>query len=117
MEVSEENPEMESLTRALPKEFLGENSKTKDVDKDQCRYCCEIGHWVKDCPQKKKDQEKGDTEDTFTGLSEIAQDFYGTRATDMFHGITDIYVESDEEGNILEPEENDKLQDQEEYLN
>ena len=31
---------------------------------------------VKDCPQKKKDQEKGDTEDvyTFTGLSEIAQE-------------------------------------------
>ena len=33
----------------------------------------------------------------------------------MFHGITDIYVESDEEDNVLEPEENDKLQDQEEY--
>ena len=31
----------------------------------------------------------------------------------MFHGITDIYVESDEEDNILEPEENDKPQDQE----
>ena len=47
----------------------------KDVDKDRCRYCCEIGHLVKDCPQKKKDQEKGDNEDAFTGLSEIAQDF------------------------------------------
>ena len=35
----------------------------------------------------------------------------------MFHGITDIYVESDEEDNILEPEENDKPRDQEEYLN
>ena len=33
------------------------------------------------------------------------------------HGITDIYVESDEEDNILEPEENNKSQDQEEYLN
>ena len=50
-------------------------------------------------------------------LSEIAQDFYGARATDMFHGITDIYVESDEEDNILEPEVDDKPQDQEEYLN
>ena len=69
-----------------------ENSKMKDVDKDRCRYCHEIGHWVKNCPQKKKDQEKGDNEDTFTGLSEIAQDFYGARATDMFHGITEIYV-------------------------
>ena len=35
----------------------------------------------------------------------------------MFHGIRDIYVESDEEDEILEPEENDKSQDQEEYLN
>ena len=35
----------------------------------------------------------------------------------MFHGITDIYVESDEEDNILEPEKNDKPHDQEEYLN
>ena len=35
----------------------------------------------------------------------------------MFHGITDIYVESDEEDNILEPKENDKTQDQGEYLN
>ena len=87
------------------------------MDKDRCRYCNEIGHWVKDCPQKKKDQKKGDTEDTFTGLSEIAQDFYGARSADMFHGITDIYVESDEEDNILEPEEDDKPQDQEEYLN
>ena len=103
-----------SPTKRVPRE----NSKTKDVDKDRCRYCREIGHWVKDCPQKKKDQEKGDTEDTFTGLSEIAQDLYGARATDMFHGITEIYVESDEEGQILEPEEQtEKPQDQEEYLN
>ena len=103
-----------SPTKRVPRE----NSKTKDVDKDRCRYCREIGHWVKDCPQKKIDQEKGDTEDTFTGLSEIAQDFYGVGATDMFHGITEIYVESDEEGQILEPEEQtEKPQDQEEYLN
>ena len=35
----------------------------------------------------------------------------------MFHGITEIYVES-EEGQILEPEEHtEKPQDQEEYLN
>ena len=66
MEVSEENPEVVSLTRALPKRVPRENSKTKDVDKDRCRYCRKIGHWVKDCPQK-KDQEKGDNEDTFTG--------------------------------------------------
>ena len=34
----------------------------------------------------------------------------------MFHGITEIYVESDEEEQILEPEEDTgKPQDQEEY--
>ena len=65
----------------------------------------------------RKRPRKKDTEDTFTGLSEIAQDFYGATATDMFHGITDIYVESDGEENILEPEEDDKPQVQEEYLN
>ena len=103
-----------SPTKRVPRE----NSKTKDVDKDRCRYCREIGHWVKDCPQEKKDQEKGDTEDTFTGLSEIAQDFYGARSTDMFHGITEIYEETDEEEKFLEPEEEtEKPQDQEDYLN
>ena len=35
----------------------------------------------------------------------------------MFHGIPDIYVESDGEDNILEPEKDDNPQDQEEYLN
>ena len=46
-----------SPTKRVPRE----NSKTKDANKDRCRYCCEIGHWVKDCPQKKKDQEKTDS--------------------------------------------------------
>ena len=35
----------------------------------------------------------------------------------MFHGITDIYVESDEEDNIRESEADDKSQDRGEYLN
>ena len=35
----------------------------------------------------------------------------------MFHGIPDIYVESDGEDNILEPEKDDNPQDQKEYLN
>ena len=73
-----------------------ENSKTKDVDKDRCRYCREIGHWIKDCPQKKKDDEKGAEGATgaFSNLSEIAQDFYGT--SEVFHGITEIYIETNE---------------------
>ena len=99
-----------SPTKRVPRE----NSKTKDADKDRCRYCREIGH----CPQKKKDQEGRDTENTFAGLSEIAQDFYRTKTTDMFHGITEIYVESEEEEQISEQEEGtEKLQDQIEYLN
>ena len=74
-----------------------ENSKTKDADRDRCRYCREIGHWVKDCPQKKRDDEKASegATGTFSNLSEIAQDFYGT--PDVFHGITDIYKENQEE--------------------
>ena len=82
-----------------------ENSKTKDVDKDRCRYCREIGHWVKDCPQKKKDdaKEAEGSNDNFTNLNEIAQDFYGT--SDIFHGITEIYKHSYEEDEQEQKEE------------
>ena len=76
-----------------------ENSKTKDVDRDRCRYCREIGHWVKDCPQKKRDDEKGSegATGTFSNLSEIAQDFYGN--PEIFHGITEIYKDQQENEN------------------
>ena len=90
-----------SPTKWVPRE----NSKTKDVDKDKCRYCHEIGHWVKDCPQKKKDQGNTESESAFAGLSDIAQDFYGNRSTEMFHGITEIYEESEEELEVPETEE------------
>ena len=69
-------------------------------------------------PQKKKDQDKADTENAFAGLSDIAQDFYGNRSTEMFHGITEIYEESEEELEVPELEdEEDKVQDRIEYLN
>ena len=87
-----------------------ENSKTKDADRDRCRYCREIGHWVKDCPQKKRDDEKASegATGTFSNLSEIAQDFYGT--PDVFHGITDIYKENQEDqGGPQETETEDLL--------
>ena len=93
-----------SPTKRVPRE----NSKTKDPDKDRCRYCREIGHWVKDCPQKQKDMAKKDTESAFSGLNEIAQDFYADRTTDVFHGITEDYVQSEEEetsqDNGMEPQ-------------
>ena len=103
-----------SPTKRVPRE----NSKTKDVDKDRCRYCREIGHWVKDCPQKKKDQEKTESDSAFAGLSDIAQDFYGNRSTEMFHGITEIYEESEDKLEVPEIEDGgDQVQDKVEYLN
>ena len=47
----------------------------------------------KTAAQKEKDLAKKDTENAFSGLSEIAQDFYGDRTTEMFHGITEDYVD------------------------
>ena len=113
-EASEENLGEENLTKVPPKEFP-ENSKTKDADKDRCRYCREIGHWVKDCPQKEKDLAKKDTENAFSGLSEIAQDFYGDRTTEMFHGITEDYVDSSKEG--APGQQDGDSQDPTDYLN
>ena len=43
-----------SPTKRVPRE----NSKTKDVDKDRCRYCRKIGHWVKDCPKRRRTKRK-----------------------------------------------------------
>ena len=73
---------------------------------------------MKDCPQKKKDQEKTESDNAFAGLSDIAQDFYGNRSTEMFHGITEIYEESEDELEFSETEDGrDQTQDQVEYLN
>ena len=58
---------------------------------------------------------KKDTENAFSGLSEIAQDFYGDRTTEMFHGITEDCVESEEE-EALGQQDGDS-QDQTNYLN
>ena len=100
----------QKFDRSPTKRNPRENSKTKDVDRDRCRYCREIGHWVKDCPQKKRDDEKASegATGTFSNLSEIAQDFYGT--PDVFHGIKDIYKENqeDKEG-PQEPETEDPI--------
>ena len=58
---------------------------------------------------------KRDTENAFLGLSEIAQDFYGDRTTEMFHGITEDYVESEEEE--APGQQGGDSQDQTNYLN
>ena len=89
------------------------NSKTKDADKDRCRYCREIGHWERDCPQKKGDQSK--TEDpkpygAFSGLSDTLPEFYGQGAplqaiTESFHGITEVLREDTEGPGEKHPEQ------------
>lgn len=30
----------------------------RDVSKDKCRYCGELGHWAKDCRKAKRDRDK-----------------------------------------------------------
>ena len=78
------------------------NSKTKDADKDCCRYCHEIGHWERECPQKKKDESKSEDPKpygAFSGLSDALPEFYGQAALsmgnpaigEMYQGITDIF--------------------------
>ena len=77
------------------------NSKTKDADKDHYRYCREIGHWERECPQKKKDEtkiEKPKQYGVFSGLNGALPEFYGQAALsmdnpaigEMYQGITDI---------------------------
>ena len=69
-------------------------------------------------PPKEERSGKGDTKNAFADLSDIAQDFYGKRSTEMFHRITKIYEESEEELEAPELEdEDDKVQDRIEYLN
>ena len=87
------------------------NSKTKDFDKDRCRYCREVGHWERDCPQKKKDQggsEETQSFSTLTGLSEALPEFYGQEAApirNMFHVMSEV------------PREEEPEDQEQEYLN
>ena len=94
-------------------------SKTKDADKDCCRYCHQIRHWERDCPEKKKDQGKGEEPKpygAFSGLSDALLEFYSQAATlamgnpairEIFQGITEI----------LEDRESGEFSQQLDYLN
>ena len=102
VEDSEEDSMVVNLTNHPKKRNPRVNSKTKDADKDRCRYCHEIGHWERECPQKKKDETK--TEEpkpygAFSGLSDALPEFYGQAALsmgnpaigEMYQGITDVF--------------------------
>ena len=103
---SEENLAEDGLTRAPQKETPGSTPRPKDVDKDRCRYCREIGHWERECLQKRKDQGKGEEPKpygAFSGLSAALPEFYGQAALtmgnpaigEMYQGITDILNEEE----------------------
>ena len=91
------------------------NSKTKDADKDRCRYCREIGHWVRECPQKKKGENKGEEPKSygaFSGLSDALPEFYGQASLamgnpaigEMFQGITEVQQDENTPEQPQEPE-------------
>ena len=83
------------------------NSKTKDADKDRCRYCREIGHWERECPQKKDESRSEEPKPygAFSGLSDALPEFYGQAALsmgnpaigEMYQGITDILEDGEVE--------------------
>ena len=49
-------PRLESGKKERP----GDNRRPR-VDHDQCTYCKEKGHWVKDCPKRPRDLRKTST--------------------------------------------------------
>ena len=83
---TEENSVVVNLTNHPQKGTPGSIPKTKDADKDRCRYCHEIGHWERECPQKKKDESKSEEPKpygAFSGLSDALPEFYGQAALSM----------------------------------
>ena len=50
----------ERLRKSGKKERPGDNRRPR-VDRDQCAYCKERGHWVKDCPKRPQDPRKTST--------------------------------------------------------
>ena len=114
-EVSEERGRGGRFDKSPTKRNPRVNSKTKDADKDHCRYCCEIGHWVRECPQKKKDENKGEEPKSygaFSGLSDALPEFYGQASLamgnpaigEMFQGLTEVQQEDNTPEQLQEPE-------------
>ena len=65
------------------------------MDKERCRYCKQLGHWEKDCPEKKK---QGDPAKSYTDWSPDEYDFYGglseghSELAGPYHTLQEVYA-------------------------
>ena len=73
--------------------------KAKDMDKERCRYCKQLGHWEKNCPKKKK---QGDAAKSYSDWSPDEYDFYGG-LSEEHSGLTGAYHTLQEVYSIEEP--------------
>ena len=68
--------------------------KAKDMDKERCRYCKQLGHWEEDCPDKKK---QGDAAKSYSDWSPDEYDFHGglseehSGLTGAYHTLQQVY--------------------------
>ena len=44
------------------------------MERERCRFCKQLGHWEKDCPEKKK---QGDAVKSYTDWAPEDYEFYG----------------------------------------
>ena len=66
--------------------------KAKDMDKERCHFCKQLGHWEHDCPEKKK------TGDTKAYDEWVPEDFDLCEDTDLRPGtFPDIFTTIEEE--------------------
>ena len=79
-------------------------SKPVNRDKNRCHYCHQFDHWIKDCPERKKDQQNLNTLKqlgTIQTLQALEDDTFGSdeegEAMDIFRGIQD-YSQEESEG-------------------
>ena len=48
--------------------------RSKDMDRERCRFCKQLGHWERECPEKKK---QGDTVKSYSDWAPEEYEFYG----------------------------------------
>ena len=117
-EVSEENPEEESMTKAQPREFLGKTPRQKMQTKTDAGIAVKLAIGSKTASKRRKIRKRQTLRMPLQASVTLPKISMGNRSTEMFHGITKIYEESEEELEAPEPEDGeDKVQDWIEYLN